>query len=388
MKKLFNILTGLITLYFLATLLMPSQVDKMQNKTALLPPYQVSKKAKEVYDSLEFIADMHCDALLWQRNLLDAKTYGHVDIPRMIEANMGLQAFTIVTKSPKGQNFDKNAADTDQITMLMLAQGNSFKSWTSLTERALIQCSRLYDFAEKSKGKFSIINSKKDLESYILKKEKNPKITAGFLGVEGAHALDGNIENIDVLFNAGVRMMAPTHFFDNKLGGSAHGVSGGGLTAFGKEVIKRMQLKNMIVDVAHASPKMIDDILKITTKRLVSSHTGVKGTCNNVRNLSDKHIKGIAKTGGLISIAMFPKAVCGSSVKKTAKAIQYVVHLVGVDFVALGSDFDGAVKASIDVTGLPLVVEELLKLGISKVDIQKIMGGNVKRLLLNNLPDE
>ncbi|MFL0111106.1 hypothetical protein [Tenacibaculum maritimum] len=108
MKKLFNILTGLITLYFLATLLMPSQVDKMQNKTALLPPYQVSKKAKEVYDSLEFIADMHCDALLWQRNLLDAKTYGHVDIPRMIEANMGLQAFTIVTKSPKGQNFDKN----------------------------------------------------------------------------------------------------------------------------------------------------------------------------------------------------------------------------------------------------------------------------------------
>jgi len=386
MKKLLKIASILVLIYFLATLLVPSIVDRAKNKTRILPPYQVSEKAQEIYNSLDFVADMHCDALLWDRNLLKKNTYGHVDIPRMLEASIGIQAFTIVTKSPKGQNFDKNTGDSDNITTLMIAQGQSIKSWSSLTKRALIQCKELHRFARESEGTFRVITSKIDLEKYIIDKKTNNNVTAGFLGVEGAHALDGKLENIDILYNAGVRMMAPTHFFDNKLGGSAHGTSKEGLTDFGKKVIVKMQSKNMIVDVAHASPKIIDAILEMTTKPIVSSHTGVKGTCNNVRNLSDKHIKGIAKTGGIISIAMFKQAVCGISVKATADAIKYVIDLVGADFVALGSDFDGSVHTSIDITGLPLIVDELLNLGISENDIQKIMGQNVKRLLLEQLP--
>ena len=77
---------------------------------------------------------------------------------------------------------------------------------------------------------------------------------------------------------------------------------------------------NMIIDIAHASPKIIDDILKITDRPIVSSHTGVKGTCNNVRNLSDEQLKAIAKSGGLISIAMFKQAVCGTDAEATAKS--------------------------------------------------------------------
>ena len=386
MKKLLIVVLVLTLLYFLFTIIAPPIVDKKQNTTTLLPPYKVSQKAQKIYNSLDFIADMHCDALLWERNLLVKNDYGHVDIPRMIEASMGLQAFTIVTKSPEGQNFDKNGSDSDRITKLMIGQGQGIKSWSSLTERALIQCRNAHKFERKSKGTFRLIKSINDLKKYIEDKKKNKKITAGFIGVEGAHALDGKLENIDVLYKAGVRMMAPTHFFDNKLGGSAHGISGEGLTEFGKQIIKKMEAKNMIVDLAHASPKLIDDVLAIARKPVVSSHTGVKGTCDNVRNLSDKHIKEIANTGGLIAIAMFPKAVCGTSVKETALAIQHVINLVGSDFVALGSDFDGSVEASVDVTGLPLIVEELLQLKIPESDIRKIMGGNVKRLLLRNLP--
>jgi len=180
--------------------------------------------------------------------------------------------------------------------------------------------------------------------------------------------------------------MSPVHFFDNKLGGSAHGVSHGGLTEFGKKVIRKMQEKNMIVDVAHSSEKLIDDILAISKKPIISSHTGVKGTCNNVRNLSDKHLIGIAKTGGIVGIAFFDKAVCKADAQHIAQAIQYTVNLIGIDHVALGSDFDGAITAPFDVTGLPLITEALLKLDFSPQEISKVMGGNVKRFMLANLP--
>ncbi|RLD83671.1 MAG: peptidase M19, partial [Bacteroidetes bacterium] len=172
----------------------------------------------------------------------------------------------------------------------------------------------------------------------------------------------------------------------NKLGGSAHGISGEGLTEFGLDVIKKMIELNMIIDIAHASPQIIDDILKTTDRPIISSHTGVKGTCDNVRNLSDKHLKAIANSGGLVGIAMFEQAVCGTDATATAKAIKYTSDLIGVDHVALGSDFDGSVTTPFDITGLPLIVEELLKLDFSEKEIKMIMGENVKLFLLNNLP--
>jgi membrane dipeptidase len=387
MKKIHKIIIGVpitvLLIYYLGTLIVPGIIDKDHNKIREEAPYHVSNEAESLYNSLDFIADMHCDALLWKRNLLKENKYGQVDIPKMLKANISLQAFTIVTKSPKGQNFDKNSGDSDNITSLYFAQGRPMKS---LTKRAVSQCEDLFRFADKSDGKFRVITSSKELEKYIVDKEETKDITAGILGVEGAHALDGKLENVEELFEHGVRMMAPTHFFDNKLGGSAHGISGGGLTDFGKAVIKKMDELNIIIDVAHGSPKLIDDILLITEHPIISSHTGVKGTCDNVRNISDKHIKAIANSGGLISIAMFEQAVCGIDAKATAKAIKYTVNLVGVDYVALGSDFDGSVVTPFDITGLPLIVEELMNLNFSKEEINKIMGGNIKRFLLKNLP--
>jgi len=375
-------------LYFTATFFIPKKLDKKFNQVTLQSPYQVSKKAQQLYNSLDFISDMHCDALLWKRDLLQKHDYGSVDIPRMLEANVAIQAFTIVTKAPKEMNFDNNTGETDQITLPFILQRRSINSWFNLTERALTQCNALYQFEKKSNGKFSVIESVSDLKIYLTNKKSNPNITAGFLGIEGMHALEGKLENVDKLYDAGVRMMAPTHFFDNKLGGSAHGVSKTGLTDFGKQVIKKMQEKNMIVDIAHGSPALLDDVFKISTKPIVSSHTGVQGTCKTVRNLSDKHLKQIAASGGLISIAMFKPATCATTVASSVKAIKYCIDLVGVDFVALGSDFDGAVEIHTDITGLPLYVEEMLKIGISEKDIRKIMGENVKHFLLKNLPKE
>jgi len=231
-----------------------------------------------------------------------------------------------------------------------------------------------------------VITSSAELSNYLDRRITDPHITAGFLGIEGAHALDGNLDNVERLFDAGFRMMAPTHFFDNDIGGSAHGVEKGGLTDKGKEMIRRMESKRMIVDVAHASAKTIDDVLAIATRPVFVSHSGVRGTCDNQRNLSDDELKGIARTGGVIGIGYWDTAVCGADAQAIAKAIRYTANLVGVDHVGLGSDFDGAVKTPFDTSGLVQITDALIAEGFSDEEIGKIMGRNVLRLLIQNLP--
>jgi len=382
--RVFTYIVAIVLVLYLATIfIVPPIVDKKFNTSTLSAPYHVAEKAQNLYDSLPFIADLHCDALLWKRNLQNRHDYGHVDIPRMLEARMSLQAFTIVSKTPKNMNFDNNTGETDNITTVYIVEGRPIKSWFSLKERALVQCQQLYSYESES---FRVITSSSALEKYINDKKTNKNITAGFLGVEGMQVLEGDIKNVDVMYEAGIRMMAPVHFFDNKLGGSAHGVSKGGLTEFGKAVIKRMEEKQMIVDLAHAAPKLIDDVLAIATRPVLVSHTGVKGTCDNIRNLSDAHLRGIAATGGLVGIALFEPAVCGTDAMATARAIKYTVDLIGIDHVALGSDFDGAYIMHFDVTGLPLIVQALLDLKFTDKEIAKIMGGNTRDFILKNFP--
>jgi microsomal dipeptidase-like Zn-dependent dipeptidase len=180
-------------------------------------------------------------------------------------------------------------------------------------------------------------------------------------------------------------MVGPTHFFDNELGGSAHGMSKQGLSEFGRAVIKRMDELGMIIDLAHASPAMIDDILAETRHPVVVSHTGVRGTMDNARNLSDKHVRKIAKNGGLIRVAYFKGAVSAPMTQGIVEAMKYIKSIAGVECIALGSDYDGSMTAPFDVTGLPLLVEELMRQDFSENEISAIMGGNVKRFMLQNL---
>ena len=375
------LLLGLGVFFFIV----PPYVEKSMNRTLNPPPYAASERALELHKKL-LVADLHADSLLWNRDLLDRGTRGQVDIPRLIEGNVALQAFTIVTQTPRNMNFENNTGDTDNITLLAMAERWPIRAWSSLAERALYQASKLEDTARRANGKFTLIKTSADLSSYLDRRIAEPQITAGFIGVEGAHALDGNLDNLDRLFDAGIRMMAPTHFFDNDIGGSAHGVEKGGLTDKGKEMIRRMEAKHMIVDLAHASPKTVDDVLAIATRPVLVSHTGVKGTCDNTRNLSDAQLKAIAKTGGVVGIAYFDTAVCGTDVQAIAKAIRYTANLIGVDHVALGSDYDGAVAVPFDTTGVVLITDALLAEGFTDEEVGKIMGRNTLRFLLQNLP--
>ena len=364
--------------------LAPGIAERRMNRVsgASIP---VTDRARAIHAKY-FVADLHADTTLWNRDLLARGASGHVDIPRLVEGGVALQAFTIVTKTPRDMNIGRNTADTDNITLLAIAEMWPPRTWNSLTERALYEASKVTDAADRSNGQLSVIRTAADLGAFEAKHAADRKTVAAFIGVEGAHALQGDLTNLDRLFDAGVRMMAPTHFFDTEIGGSAHGVARGGLTPLGREWVRKMEAKKMIIDLAHASPATIDDVLKMATRPVVVSHTGVRGTCDNQRNLSDAQLAAISENGGVIGIGVWDTAVCGGDARAIAKAIEHAVNVAGYEHVALGSDFDGAVTAPFDATGFPQITQALLDLGMDETKIEGVLGGNVRRLLKALLP--
>lgn len=364
--------------------LVPRYIDKSMNTVVLDTD---GSSSNVLYDSLTFVADLHCDMLLWNRNFFGLHRYGHVDLPRMQRSSMAFQVFTIVSKTPKGINIEKNDSTTDQIALLTFSQLRPPSSWFSLKARALHQCQQLHDFAAKSNGEFRVIASQRELKSFVSDRRRERKLTAGMLGLEGAHCLEGDVANLKAFYEAGVRYIGLAHFFDNEWAGSAHGVNKGGLTRAGKTLVREMEKLNLIIDLAHASTQTINEVLSLTSKPLIVSHTGVRGVCDNQRNLSDEHLLEIGRRNGLIGIGLWETAVCGTDAKATAKSIRYVADRIGVDKVALGSDFDGAIQTHFAVTGLSLMIEALQDEGFNAGEIEKIMGGNIRDFFLKNLPE-
>jgi membrane dipeptidase len=365
--------------------IVPTRVEKGRNVVLNPPPYKASDAARALHQRL-LVADLHADTLLWNRDILKRSDYGHVDLPRLVEGNVAIQAFTVVTKTPRDMNIDRNTGDTDNITLLAFVERWPLAAWMNLTERALYQARRLHEAAARSKSKLTILRTRDDVAQFLERRKTEQDVVAGFLGLEGAHALSGDLNNLDRLYDAGFRMIAVAHFFDNEMGGSAHGVDKSGLTDAGRRMVEIIQEKKMFVDLAHASPRVIVDVLAMARRPIIVSHIGVRGTCDNARNLSDNELRGIARTGGLIGIGYWPTAVCGRDAKAIARSIRYTADLIGVDHVALGSDFDGSVAAPFDTTGLAQITDALLQEGFDETQIRKIMGENVLRTLQLFLP--
>ena len=193
-------------------------------------------------------------------------------------------------------------------------------------------------------------------------------MTAGLLAIEGAHALDGDPANVEVVADAGFRMMSPSHFFDNEFGGSAHGVAKGGLTAAGGEMVRAWRRVGCSSTSPTRREATIDDVLGMAARPVVASHTGVRGVADNARNLTDDQLRGIAATGGVVGIGFWPTACGGDDVAAIARSIRYAVGVAGVDHVGLGSDFDGAVPEPFDATGLVLLTDALLDAGLDDDD--------------------
>jgi membrane dipeptidase len=387
MRKKVYIVLGAILLVALGFFFffLPGYVGRRMNATRGEQPYAASERAKALHKTL-LVADLHADTLMWDRDLLKRGDWGHVDLPRLVEGNVAAQSFTVVTKTPRGMNIESNSGDTDNITLLALAERWPVTSWINLTERALYQARRLHEASARSNGKLVILRTAQDVTNFLERRRTDTEIVAGFLGLEGAHALEGDVNNLDRLYDAGFRMIGLAHFFDNEMAGSAHGVDKYGLTDKGRELVWRMEEKRVFIDLAHASPKTINDVLRIAAQPVIVSHTGVKATCDNNRNLSDDQLRAIANNGGIVGIGFWDTAVCGNDAAAIARAIRHAADIMGVDHVALGSDYDGAIEAPFDATGIVQITDALLREGFDEDEIRKIMGENVIRTLQLYLP--
>jgi microsomal dipeptidase-like Zn-dependent dipeptidase len=357
--------------------------DRLINQTVIPPPYVVQAEAQRVHQSL-FIADLHADTLLWGRDLLRRASYGHVDLPRLREGNVGLQVFSAVTRVPLFLRLNNNCDRPDVIGTLMCCQGRP-EGYESLLGRALYQGKKLQDWIERSQGELRPILSRQDLEELLAARGRGEAVIGALLSLEGAQALEGDLANLDRLCAQGFRIIGLNHFFDNEFSGSAHGKTKGGLTPLGKALVLAAEEKGILIDLAHASPKAIDDTLALASKLVIVSHGGARGICDSVRNLSDSQIRAIADKGGVIGIGLFKSATGTKDIAGTVRSMRYVADLAGIDHVALGSDWDGS-KAVIAASGLGLLTESLMKAGFSQEEIAAILGGNVLRVLRATLP--
>lgn len=272
----------------------------------------------------------------------------------------------------------------------------------------------------------------------LIKAVKQHKIAAMF-GVEGGHMIENDLSKLDTLYQRGARYMTLTHNYSPTWATSALDettkgfAKQKGLTDFGKQVVQRMNQLGIIVDVSHVGEQTFWDVINTTTKPVIASHSSVYNLCNHRRNLKDDQIKAIAKNGGVIQVNFNPGFIDSGFQKKQdafmqrhlaesdslikqgkddsyiesylfgkykdeanairptlaslIQHIEYIVNLVGIDYVGLGSDFDGITitpQQLDDVTAYPLITKALVEKGYSKKDITKILGGNFLRVLKAN----
>jgi membrane dipeptidase len=385
MKKLFIALALIVACIVAVLAIGPGIVERRENFLSGAPPYPVPARAAALHETLQ-LADLHADSLLWGRDLLQRGSRGHVDIPRLIEGRYALQVFSLPAKVPRGLNYERNADDSDVVTWIALVQRWPAATWNSRLARAQYQARRLQDVATRSHGTFTLIRTAADLRAFRQRRAQQPDITAGMLSLEGSSPLEGNVENLQALYAAGIRMIGLSHFVDTDMGGSVAGVTKGGLTAKGRELVLAMQQRGIIVDLAHSSSRTIDDVLAVATRPVVISHTGIKATCDNNRNLSDEQVRKIAAAGGLIGIGFWDTATCGHDARAIARAITTAVRLAGAEHVALGSDFDGAVEAPFDAGQAAQLVAALLDAGLPEQQIRQVTGENALNFLEKQLP--
>jgi membrane dipeptidase len=359
---------------------LPGYVEGSMNAVDGQPLIKVSDEAKALHKTLN-IVDLHSDTLMWNRDLGDRADRGHMDLPRLQEGNVALQLFSSVTKTPKGQNYDGNGADTDNITLLTFAQLQPVKTWRSLVERSLYHAAKRDHAVTGSDGKLQAVDKAQELDALLAARQKDRSTVGAMLTIEGLHNLEGKAENLDRLYDAGFRMAGFTHFFDNELGGSMHGLKKGGLTPFGRDILRRMEAKGMIVDIAHLSHAGVAEVLAMAKRPVVSSHGGVQATCKVNRNLTDDEVRGVAKTGGIIGIGYWEGAICSTDPRAAARAMKHVRDLVGIQHVALGSDYDGATTVRFDTSQLAQVTQALMDEGFTPDEIRAVMGENALRVI-------
>ena len=208
------------------------------------------------------------------------------------------------------------------------------------------------------------------------------------ISIEGGEALCGCLGALEAFWRFGVRAMGLVWNHRNELAdGVADGASGGGLTPFGKEVVRAMEAMGMAVDVSHLSDAGFWDVSRISRRPFYASHSNARALCDHPRNLTDDQIRAVADSGGVIGVnfyASFLHASGRAGIEDVIEHIEYLADRAGIDHVALGSDFDGIDRAPEgleDVSKMPALAEALRTRGWEERDVRAVLGENLARFL-------
>ncbi len=211
---------------------------------------------------------------------------------------------------------------------------------------------------------------------------------ASLLGMEGGHAIENSLGRLRSFYALGVRYMTLTHntslpWVDSGSGERLHG----GLTEFGREVVREMNRMGMLVDVAHTSAETMNDALDVSEAPLIWSHAGARAVHDHPRNVPDQVLRRVRDNGGVVMVVFYPDFLTGREVATVADVpdhIEHVAEIAGVDHVGLGSDVDGIPRVPVgleDVSKFPELFVELVRRGWSEADLAKLAGENILRVM-------
>ena len=311
------------------------------------------------------VIDTHCDTMLkvirsrGAYRLRDAHEEGHVDIPRLKKGGVNLQFFA------------------------------SYIEPQYKPDRALKRTLQLFDCfyneLAENEDELSLVLSSADLESA----RRENKIGA-LLSIEGGEALEGDLGVLRMLHKLGVRAIGLTWNERNQIAeGVGECLSGGGLTEFGVSTVKEMNRLGVIVDVSHLSEPGFWDVIKVSDKPIIASHSNAKAICNHVRNLSDDQIKALARNGGVMGLNMCHEFLSDDrpvSIEHVVDHIEHVFSLVGSKHIGIGADLDGITTPPVgleDVSKLPALTEAMLRRGLTAEQVRDVLGENYLRVIKN-----
>jgi membrane dipeptidase len=313
--------------------------------------------------------DLHADTLMWSRwmgydlharhepPLWRAAFGGHVDVPRMRDGGMGAQFFGLVSVpfAPRMRGLARIIHD--QIDVLV-------------------------ETIDRDPGALRLVRSADEVEQC-----RRDGVVAALLGIEGAHALEGDIDRIEAFAQRGVRYLGLLHFSANEAGFPAYGRGRSdtdGLTRWGHDLLRRCEAAGVLVDLAHINRKGFLDACAAATRPPIVSHTGVLGAFDHWRNIDDAQLRAVADKGGVIGVIFCPRYVGGDGLSAVVHHLCHILDVAGEDAPALGSDWDGFIvptRELCDPRGLPLLTDALLRAGVPERTIGKILRGNVLRVL-------
>lgn len=381
----------------------------------LLPSFIFAQNYKKLHRK-SFLADTHNDipSSAIEKNVAfdtDLKGKTHSDLQRMFTGGVDAQMFSIFCDGEQKDPYNYANREIDSV----------------------------YAWVQRNPSHMMMVYNPAHLQKAI--KEKK---LAALLGMEGGHMIENDIDKLELLYKRGIRYItitwnnstpwATSAADETTAGGKTNSEGKKGLTEFGRTVIKRMNELGIMIDVSHVGEQTFWDITNITTNPIIASHSCVWNLCPHRRNLKDDQIKAIAKSDGVIFLNFYAGfldstyerkrnafakqhqaevdeliqqgkqkdyalMMVGEKYKTELNAIRpplsvlldhldYIVKLVGVDHVGMGSDFDGIEAPPLELNGVedfPLITKALLERGYSKKDIQKILGGNFIRVFEANM---